>query len=152
MPDGRSAWRDDRTWQQRVARDRELLRERLDDDQMTVVRGVVEAADTQGALGFVVVFGSVARGDHDDESDLDIYFEAGDLNAPYDIPHPDFPEYQILGLPRRGLLDALHAGQDFAFNVVRDGLIHVDNGRYRDVLVAVDEEGLAPDEPAGAQA
>jgi predicted nucleotidyltransferase len=152
MPDGRSAWRDDRSWQRRVARDRQLLGERLNDDQMTVVRGVVEAADAQGVLDFVVVFGSVARGDHDDESDLDIYFETGDLNAPYAIPHPDFPEYEILGLPRSGLVDALRGGQEFAFNVVRDGLIHVDNGRYRDVLVAVDEEGLAPDDPAGAQA
>lgn len=152
MPDQPSQWRDDRVWQQRVARDRTLLRERLNDEQMTVVRGVAEAADTQGALDSVVVFGSVARGDHDDDSDLDIYFEAADLNAPYDIPHPDFPEYQVLGLPSGGLVDALRAGQEFAFNVVRDGLVHVDTGRYRDVLIAVDEEGLAPDEPAGEQA
>jgi nucleotidyltransferase-like protein len=151
VPDVQSRWRDDRTWQQRVARDRTLLRERLDDDQMKVVRGVAEAADTQGALDFCVVFGSVARGDHDDESDLDIYFEAGDLNAPYDIPHPDFPEYQILGLPRNGLADALRGGQEFAFNIVRDALVHVDNGRYRAVLVAAHEEGLAPEEPAGAR-
>lgn len=119
---------------------------------MAVVRGVAEAADTQGALDFVVVFGSVARGDHDDDSDLDIYFEAGDLSAPYDIPHPDFAEYQVLGLPSGGLVDALRAGQEFAFNVARDGLVHVDTGRYRDVLIAVDEEWLAPDEPAGERA
>jgi hypothetical protein len=147
-----SRWRDDRTWQQRVARDRELLRERLSEDQMTVVRGVVEAADPQGALDFVVVFGSVARGDHVDESDLDIYFEAGDLNAPYDIPHPLFPEYQVLGLPQGGLLDALRAGQEFAFNVVRDGLVHVDNGRFREALITVEDEGLVADEAAGEPA
>lgn len=146
MPNGRSPWRNDRTWQQRVARDRRLLRDRLDDDKMTVVRGVVAAADSQGALDFVVVFGSVARGDHNDESDLDIYFEAGDLNAPYDSPHP---EYQVLGLPRDGLLDALRAGQEFAFNVVRDGLVHIDSGRYRAALITVDEEGLVSDEVAG---
>ena len=149
MPDGRSAWRDDRTWQRRIARDRQLLRERLDDDQMTVVRGLVEAADAQGGLDFVVVFGSVARGDHDDDSDLDIYFEAADLNAAYDIPHPEFPEYQALGLPSGGLLDALRAGQEFAFNVVRDGLLDVDNGRYRNALIAVEEEQLVPDDTAG---
>jgi Polymerase beta, Nucleotidyltransferase len=131
-------------WQRRILRDRRMLQERLDNDQMTVVRGVVEVADNQGALDFVVVFGSVARGDHDDESDLDIYFEASDLNAPYDIPHPEFPEYQVLGLPAGGLLGALRNGQQFAFDVVRDALVHVDNGRYRDVLVAVDQEGLAP--------
>jgi hypothetical protein len=148
VPDGESPWRDDRTWQQRVVRDRQLLRQRLSDDQMTVVRGVVEAADTQGSLDYVVVFGSVARGDHNDDSDLDIYFEAGDLNEPYDVPHPDFPEYQVLGLPREGLLGALRDGQDFAFNVVRDGLVHVDNGRYREALIAVDEEGL-PTQEAG---
>jgi hypothetical protein len=151
LSDQLSQWRDERVWQQRVARDRTLLREHLDEEQMTVVRGVAEAADTQGAVDFVVVFGSVARGDHDDDSDLDIYFEAVDLNAPYDIPHPDFPEYQVLGLPSGGLVDALRAGQEFAFNVVRDGLVHVDTGRYRDVLVAVDEEGFAPGGPAGDQ-
>lgn len=109
---------------------------------MVVVRGVVEAADDQGALEFVVVFGSIARGVHGEGSDLDVYFEAADLNAPYDKPHPKFPEYQVLGLPTGGLAGALRDGQEFAVNVVRDGLVHVDNGRYRDVLVAVDEEGL----------
>jgi len=138
----RRQWRDDRAWQQRVARDRHLLRERLTDDQMAAVRAVVEAADGHGALDFVVVFGSVARGDHRDDSDLDIYFEAGDLREPYAVPHPDFPDYQVLGLPAGGLLGALRDGQEFGANVVRDGLIHVDNGRYREVLIAVDEEGL----------
>lgn len=111
-----SPWRNDRTWQQRVARDRRLIQERLNDDQLTVVRAVAEIADSQGGLDFVVVFGSVARGDHDDESDLDIYFEASDLPRPYDVPHPDFPEYQVLGLPSGGLVGALRDGQEFAFN------------------------------------
>jgi hypothetical protein len=137
-----SPWRDDRVWQQRLARDRRLLRERLSDDQMAVVRGVVEAADDQGALEFVVVFGSIARGDHGKESDLDVYFEATNLNAPYDVPHPEFPEYQVLGLRTGGLLGALRDGQEFAVNVVRDGLVQVDNGRYRQILVAVNEVGL----------
>jgi predicted nucleotidyltransferase len=115
---------------------------------MTVVRGVVEAADAQGALDFVVVFGSVARCDHDDESDLDIFFEASDLREPYAVPHPEFREYEVLGLPAGGLLGALRAGQEFAFNIVRDGLVHVDNGRYREVLIAVDEEQLVPNQAA----
>jgi hypothetical protein len=137
-----SPWRNDRAWQQRVARDRQLLRERLTDDQMTVVRGVVEAADGQHALDFVVVYGSVARGDQHDESDLDVFFEAGDLREPYAVPHPEFQEYEVLGVPAGGLLRALRAGQPFAFNIVRDGLVHVDNGRYREALIAVDVEGL----------
>jgi hypothetical protein len=140
--DSASTWGDDRVWQQRVARDRRLLQERLTDDQMAVVRGVAEIADSQHSLDFVVVFGSVARGDHDDDSDLDIFFEAHDLNAPYATPHPDFPQYEVLGLPAGGLLGALRDGQEFAANIIRDGLVHVDTGRYREVLITADEEGL----------
>jgi hypothetical protein len=137
-----SQWRNDRTWQQRAVRDRRLIAERLDDDQIAVVRGVAAAADAQGALDFVVVFGSVARGDHNDDSDLDVFFEATDLPQPYARPHPQFPEYEVLGFPAGALLGALRAGQEFAFNIIRDGLVHVDNGRYREALIAVDEEGL----------
>lgn len=143
---GASRWRNDRTWQQRVARDRRLIQERLDDDQFTVVRAVAEIADAQGALDFVVVYGSVARGDHNDESDLDIYFEAADLREPYAVPHPDFPQYEVLGMPSDALLGALRDGQEFAFNIVRDALVHVDIGRYREALIAVDEDGLVADQ------
>ncbi len=40
--------------------------------------------------------------------------------------------------------DALRGGQEFAFGVVRDGLVLTDNGRYREALIMVDEEGLEP--------
>ncbi len=108
---------------------------------MQVVRGVVQVADEQAALDFLVVYGSTGRGEQTEESDLDIYFEAHDLREPYDRPHA---EWQVLGRPAGALLGALREGQEFAFNVVRDGLILVDGGRYREVLLAVDEEGLEP--------
>jgi hypothetical protein len=53
-------------------------------------------------------------------------------------------QWQVLALPSYALLDALRAGQEFAFSVVRDGLIVADTGRYREVLIALDEEGLTP--------
>jgi Polymerase beta, Nucleotidyltransferase len=133
--------RNDRLWQARVQRDRQLLRERLTDEQMRVVREVIQVADKQGALEFLVVFGSVGRGEQTEESDLDMYYEAQDLGEPYSRK---VGQWQVLALPPCALLDALRAGQEFAFSVVRDGLIVADGGRYREVLIALDEDGLTP--------
>jgi hypothetical protein len=130
-------------WQQRVVRDRELLRTRLTVDQMKLVRGVVPVADSQGVLDFMLVFGSVARDEQHDESDLDVYFEAADLSEEYGKRSAD---YDVFGYPSGALLSMLRDGQTFAFNIARNGLIHADNGRYREALIAIDEEGLVENE------
>jgi hypothetical protein len=108
---------------------------------MRVVREVVQIVDAQGALDFLVVFGSVGRGEQTEQSDLDMYYEAHDLPEPYSS---NIAQWQVLAPPRAALLDALRAGQEFAFEVVRDGLIVADTGRFREVLIALDEEGLTP--------
>jgi len=74
-----SPWRDDRIWQRRLVRDRALLAERLDEAQLEFVRGMVPVADSGGALDFLVLYGSAARGEAREDSDVDVYFEAGDL-------------------------------------------------------------------------
>lgn len=110
---------------------------------MALVRGVLEAADSQGALDFTVVFGSVAQDRQHDESDLDVYFEAADLPEPYGRRTA---EYDVHGFPSGALLSMLRDGQKFAFNIAREALIHADKGRYRDALIAIDEEQLEPND------
>jgi len=144
--------RNDRAWQQRLARDRRLLLERLDPEQLEVVRGVQQIADEQSALEFLVVFGSVARGEQGPASDIDIYYEARDLPEPFNRIDPDH-RFQVFGMPSGALLAALRNGQPFSFDVIRDALVVADAGRFREALIAVDEEDLATrDEEAGQPA
>jgi hypothetical protein len=137
-----SPWREDRTWQRRIVRDRALLVERLDDAQLEFVRSVVPVADGGGQLDFLVVYGSAARGEQHEASDVDVYFEATDLPGPFNREDPN-GHFHVFGVPRGSLLASLRHGDDLGLEIVRDAIVVVDTGQFREVLVAADEEGLA---------
>jgi hypothetical protein len=144
-----SEWRDDRAWQRRVVRDRALLAARLDDDQLAFVRGMIGVADGGGALEFLVAFGSAARGEARPDSDVDVYFEARDLPQAFNRADPN-GQYHAFGVPPGSLIGGARRGDGVALEILRDGIIVVDTGRFREVLIAADEEGLQPAAPAGA--
>jgi hypothetical protein len=137
-----SEWRDDATWQQRLAADQAALEERLTADQRQVlgeiadVLGVGDAGDVL-ALDFMVVFGSYARGEQGADSDVDIYFEA---NLPEPMNRVDEDRhYQVFGLPRGALAEELREGREFGEGVVGHALVVDDNGAFRRLLIFVDE-------------
>jgi predicted nucleotidyltransferase len=138
-----SPWSDDERWQERLRSDERRLVQLLNANDREVVDGTVEAADGDGGLDFAVVYGSVARGERRDESDLDIYFEAGDIPEPFNRQDPA-ARWHVFGLPSGALLDNLRRGQRFAFDLIESALIVVDRGPFRELLVAVDAEGLVP--------
>lgn len=137
-----SEWRDDATWQQRLAADQAALAARLSTDQRQVldeIAGVLGAGDAGDvlALDFMVVFGSYARGEQGPNSDVDIYYEA---NLPEPMNRVDANRhYQLFGMPRGALADELREGRDFGRGVVADALVVHDNGSFRRLLIFVDE-------------
>jgi hypothetical protein len=138
-----SRWRDDASWQERLAADRAALEERLSEDQKEVLEGVGEAvgAGEPGdvlALTFMVVFGSYARGDQTAASDLDIYFEAENLPEPFNRVDAA-RHYQVFGMPSGVLADELRQARDFGQRVVADALVVHDNGAFRLLLIHVAE-------------
>lgn len=140
-----SRWRNDREWQQRVARDRALLVERLDEVQLEFARGMVAAGDGGGQLDFLVVYGSAARGDAGEDSDVDVYFEARDLGEPFNRQDPN-GFFHAFGMPAGTMLANLRRGDPLAFRIADEAIVVTDTGRYRELLIAIDEQGLEPRE------
>jgi hypothetical protein len=140
-----SPWTDDERWRTRLAADAERLAALLTEEDREVVDGAVAAADGDGdgGLDFLVVYGSVARGERRAESDLDIYFEASDLPREFNRTDPN-RRWHVFGLPSPALLDNLRGRRQFAFDLIESALVVTDRGLFRAALIAVDVEGLTP--------
>jgi hypothetical protein len=141
-----SPWAADERWQARLEADAERLAALLTEEDREVVDGAVAAADGKGGLDFLVVYGSVARGERRAESDLDIYFEARDLPKEFNRTDPN-RRWHVFGLPSGALLDNLRRKRQFAFDLIESALVVTDRGPFREALVAVDAEGLTPAAP-----
>src|SRR4051795_175814 len=80
--DGRdpiSQWRNDGIWDDRLREDAAILEAQMSRAQDGAVRRIVGTKERGGELEFMVVYGSVSRGEQLPESDLDVYYETRDL-------------------------------------------------------------------------
>jgi hypothetical protein len=136
-----SHWTDTEAWQARLAADVERLAALLTEEDRGRRRGPRRSGD--GGLDFLVVYGSVARGERHVESDLDIYFEASDLAREFNRTDPNHC-WHVFGLPSGALLDNLRLSRQFAFDLIESAIVVTDRGPLREALVAVDVEGLTP--------
>jgi hypothetical protein len=134
---------DDEHWDARLTRDAERLHKLLSPEDHEILTGAIEIADEAGGLDFLVVYGSVARGERRADSDLDIYFEARDLPKEFNRKDPAH-RWHIFGLPAGALLDNLRRGRQFAFDLIGSALVSVDRGAFRALVTAVAVEGLEP--------
>jgi len=119
-----------------------------------VLGQVVGILDGAGQIDFLVVYGRAAREGADVANDVDLYFEAPYLRDQLQREEAEgATAYHAYGWPSGRLLLNLRAGLGFSFGLIRDGLIFVDRGPYREILAAIDEERLAlapgesPDKP-----
>jgi hypothetical protein len=138
---------DDESWRARLVRDKETLKERLGDAAVRTIGASLTVIDDLGRADFVVVYGKAARLGIDEANDIDFYFEAAWLpaeKAPVQIEREENgTPFHAYGWPRGALIQNLRKGDGFAFGLLRDALIFVDRGPFRDVLIVVDEECLA---------
>jgi hypothetical protein len=141
-----SRWRDSGVWNSRLREDRAILQVELSDAQDEAIRRIVAGTDDGGQLEFLVVYGSVSRGEQRVDSDLDIYYETRDRAVTLETADPD-SRWHVFGEPSGALLRSLRLGDQFAFQLVTDALVVHDDGLFRDLLVAVDEETLKPAQP-----
>jgi len=98
--DRRSRWHEDAEWWRRLKRDRELIKAHLDDEQEKVLAEVPRLVDENWPIRFVLVVGSRARGDHREDSDVDIYIEAqGAPDDPREAPAVPHPHFNVMIVP-----------------------------------------------------
>jgi predicted nucleotidyltransferase len=126
--------------------DSAALDARLSDRQAEAIRRIVETTDDGGQLEFLVVYGSVSRGEQSPGSDLDVYYETSDLAVDLEQADPE-SRWHVFGASSGALLANLRLGDGFAFELLADALVVYDDGHFRDLLVAVSEEKLKPAEP-----
>ena len=141
-----SPWRDEEVWSDRLREDRAILETQLSEAQDSAVRAIVGGTDGGGELEFLVVYGSVSRGEQRTDSDLDIYYETRDLAVELERADPD-SRWHVFGAPSGALLESLRSGDEMAFAIVSDALVVYDDGVFRELVVAVDEEQLKPVDP-----
>lgn len=142
-PYPRSRWRDDGDWAARLREDEAMLEARTTAPQRAAIERVIASTDDGGKLDFLVVYGSVSRGQQRADSDLDVYYETSELEAEIEAADPD-SRWHVFGVPSGALLESLRRGDRFAFDLTRDALVVRDDGRFRDLVVALDEEQLSP--------
>jgi hypothetical protein len=134
----RSTWRDNERWQARLEADHRFLTDRLSEEQVQALDQLVVQfqEDEELRLSFVVVFGSQAREETDEQSDLDIYAEA---NIPrqrgFGIPGSD-----VLIVPNGTLMGGANLGFDMSNDVIRDARVWHDDGSFRSLLIWLDEQ------------
>ena len=145
-----SQWHEEEAWVKRLLRDQELLRERIGHKQVMSLGTFLTMLDRDGMADFLIIYGKAAREGIADSNDVDFYFEAARIRDENDAQrHIQVDEehegarFHAYGWPSGALLHNLRAGDGFAFGLVRDALIFVDRGPFREALAAVDDESLA---------
>jgi hypothetical protein len=144
-----SRWHNNEAWVERLQRDQELLEERIGHEQMMSLGTFLNLLDRDGRVDFLVVYGRAAREGIDAARDVDFYFEAARIRDENDPDrHIEVEEqyegvrFHAYGWPSGALLTNLRAGDGFVFGLVRDAVIFVDRGLFREALAAIDDESL----------
>lgn len=86
-------------------------------------------------LAFLVVYGSMSRGDQRIDSDLDIYYETRDDAVELERTDPDSHAH-VFGARSGDLLKSIRTGDEMAFSLVEDALVVYDDGTFRSIVDA----------------
>ena len=137
-------------WSDRLCEDRAILQARLSPAQDAAVRRILDGALAGGQLDFLVVYGSVSRGEQRADSDLDVYYETRDEAVELEETDPE-SRWHVFGAPSGALLESLRRGDEMAFAIVSDALVVYDDGAFQLLVIAADEERLEPAVPEASK-
>lgn len=107
------------------------------------LHGIVDHAAESGQLEFLVVYGSVSRGEQRADSDLDVYYETRDEAVDLEVTDPDARAH-VFGARSGALLESLRRGDEMAFAIVADAVVVYDDGTFRSIVAAAQRERLEP--------
>jgi hypothetical protein len=107
------------------------------------IRAVLDDAAASGKLAFLIVYGSVSRGEERADSDLDVYYETRDEAVELEETDPD-AQAHVFGARSGALLESLRRGDEMAFAIVSDAVVVYDDGTFRSVVAAARRERLEP--------
>jgi hypothetical protein len=113
----------------------------LSPTQNADLRGVLDDATASGQLAFLLVYGSVSRGEQRADSDLDVYYETRDEAVDLMETDPDARAH-VFGARSGALLESLRSGDAMAFSIVSDAVVVYDDGTFRSTVAAVRRERL----------
>jgi hypothetical protein len=130
-------------WEDRLREDQAILQAQLSPAQDAAVRRILDGALAGGQLEFLVVYGSVSRGEQRAASDLDVYYETRDEAVALEEADPE-SRWHVFGAASGALLESLRLGDEMAFAIVADALVVYDDGAFQALVVAADEERLEP--------
>lgn len=142
-PDSMTTSQNDGAWHDRLSSDSKVLAEQLTDAQDTAVKRILDTADESGDVDFLVVYGSVSRGEQHPGSDLDVYYETDEASAAREEADPTADEH-VFAAASGSLVEALRCGDEMAFEMVSDALVVHDDGAFRSTVVAAEQEHLEP--------
>ncbi|MGZ4360564.1 MAG: nucleotidyltransferase domain-containing protein, partial [Gaiellaceae bacterium] len=109
-----SSWENDGIWSDRLRADRAILEAQLSQAQDSAIRRILDRVAASGQLDFLVVYGSVSRGEQRPDSDLDVYYETCDAAVELEEADPD-SRWHVFGAASGALIESLRLGDAFAF-------------------------------------
>ena len=138
-----SSWENEGIWSDRLRADRAILEAQLSQAQDAAIRRILDRVAASGQLDFLVVYGSVSRGEQRPDSDLDVYYETYDEAVELEAADPE-SRWHVFGAVSGSLLGSLRGGDAMAFAIVSDALVVYDEGGFRSLVIAADQEHLEP--------
>jgi hypothetical protein len=129
-------------WNDRLREDRLILEAQLSPAQDAAVRRILESRLAGGQLEFLVVYGSVSRGEQRGGSDLDIYYETRDEAVELEEADPE-SKWHVFGSVSGALVESLQRGDEMALSILSDALVVYDDGPFRE-LVSTADGGAGP--------
>lgn len=135
---GAAPWSDDRSWDAKIAADRERAARVQSPEQRALTAEVFARSLAKGAQAFALT-GSTARGKRTEISDLDFHV-VGPRPAVYDLPG----EIDIYAGDAEHFWAKLRSGDDMVQWTLRCGCILYDTGIFRAGLKAIETEALWP--------
>ena len=120
-------------WTDRLRRNRASLRSELTGAQDAALGDILADASAGGELEFLVVYGSVSRGEQGPESDLDVYYETRDEAVELQEADPESPSH-VFGAAAGSLQQSLREGDEMAEAIASDALVVYDDGAFESLI------------------